>query len=254
MVRAYKLKTVANVGKLDSIAAILPAWQQGLGAVQRATIRCLRDGETKLGYTDTKHLPEPLSQRQWKSVVNQVNANMRSWRELAKIEFRRYVTNSSLPDETKVALYRINIRAAWWNKTGAVSAKLTVSKGDLRLARQIIRQVLKRRCAFPNLSDCNTMLMDGPVARVEVGRNTHDYWVRISTLEKGKVVHVPLQSYSYFEADPGKLSNFCQVNVRDGTPTFTLVKSKPCAPTRDDGEVLGLDWGLHSLFTTSDGD
>src|ERR1035437_1162797 len=107
MVRAYKLKTVANVGKLDSIAAILPAWQQGLGAVQRATIRCLRDGETKLGYTDTKHLPEPLSQRQWKSVVTQVNANMRSWRELAKIEFRRYVTNSSLPDETKVALYQI---------------------------------------------------------------------------------------------------------------------------------------------------
>ena len=98
------------------------------------------------------------------------------------------------------------------------------------------------------------MAMDGPIAVVTRSRNSQDYWVRISTLERGRPVYIPLQAHAYFDADPGTLSNFCQVNVSaDGTPGFTLVKHKPVAPPRQMGRVLSLDWGLINLFTTSDG-
>jgi putative transposase len=256
MVRAYRLETMANCGKLAEVAAILPVWQQGLGEVQRQTIRRLRTGDHKLGWTDTKALTGPLSQRQWKSVTNQVNANLKSWRGSAKIEFRRYVTDSSLDAERKRALYQINIRGAWWSRDGVLNQQgLVVSHEDLRLARHIIRRVVARDCRFPELRHVRTMSMDGPIAQVERGRNSQDLWVRISTLQRGKPVCVPLRAHAYFEADPGTLSNFCQVNVGvDGIPSFTLVKHKPVAPARAEGRVLSLDWGLTNLFTTSEGD
>lgn len=253
MVRSYCLPTTANIGKLKAVAEILPVWQEALENIQRATIRRLLDGNRDLSWGNTKALPKYLSQRQWKSVVNQVNGNMRSWRELAKIAFRKYVTNSSLSEEQKIVLYQINIRSAWWSKETQIG-KLVVCERDLRLARQIIRRVLQRECPFPRLSKVRTMCMDGPIAQVEEGRNSKEYWVCISTLEKGKPVRIPLNTHAYFNADPGKLSNFCQVNVQDGIPTFTLIKSKPCVPLRENGEILGMDWGLSSLFATSNGD
>lgn len=179
---------------------------------------------------------------------------MRSWREIAKNEFRQYVRSSTLSDERKTALRQINIRGAWWSKTGQLTETLSVSQDDLRLARQIIRRVIAHDCRFPRLTRTRTMLMDGPVAQVEAGENTMDYWVRISTLDRGRVVRIPLQAHDYFDADPGAISNYCQVNVRDDRrPHFTLVKRKPVVDQRKDGDCLGLDWGLVNLFTTSDG-
>ena len=42
-----------------------------------------------------------------------------------------------------------------------------------------------------------------------------DYWIRLSTLDKGKPVYVPVKSNGYYDSIPGKRKNFCQVNLNE---------------------------------------
>jgi len=40
---------------------------------------------------------------------------------------------------------------------------------------------------------------------------TFDYWLRLSTFEKGKPVYMPVQSNEYFDGIAGNRRKFCQV-------------------------------------------
>ncbi|WP_433592632.1 zinc ribbon domain-containing protein [Nocardia sp. CA-145437] len=94
------------------------------------------------------------------------------------------------------------------------------------------------------------------IATVSVSRNPRaDYWVKVSTLRKGKPVSVPLQGYDHFRHAPGRVRNFCEVSVSvAGEVFFALVKESVPSQRRDEGVSVGLDWGLKSVFTTSDGE
>ncbi|PHJ39305.1 AsnC family transcriptional regulator [Desulforamulus profundi] len=82
------------------------------------------------------------------------------------------------------------------------------------------------------------------------------FWVRLSTLDKGKPVYIPVQSNEYFEDIPGQLKNFCQFNLtKEGKMTVSFIKDKtkskeykPLTPK------TALDLGLKSIFTTDRGD
>jgi putative transposase len=44
---------------------------------------------------------------------------------------------------------------------------------------------------------------------------TFDYWLRLSTFEKGNPVHMPVQSNKYFDGFAGNRRKFCQANLND---------------------------------------
>ncbi|MEC3917407.1 transposase [Nocardia sp. CDC160] len=254
------MATTANESKLAAVVAVLPWWQRGLVHVQLLQVRALQSGQMRLGWLPTTDLPGYLSARQWKSVVNQVNAALSSWRETAKIGIREMIRDLDIADELRSDLFRINAFTAWWSTTTLLvehenpAKRVEVSAEALAVSQRLVARWLWRH-PFPDLSRVRTMAMDGAIAVVTDSRTAHaDYWVRVSTLRKGAPVQIPLHRNDYFDAAPGTIRNFCQIHITDnGDARFELVKKSDPAPRRTDGHDLGLDWGLSTLFATSDG-
>ncbi|NMR32556.1 hypothetical protein, partial [Crystallibacter degradans] len=138
---------------------------------------------------------------------------------------------------------------------GWVKDELPVPPSLLKLSRRMAKQVGRHAVSLPDLSRVNTMLMDGTIAQVEPSKNSSfDYWVRISTVVKRDVAWIPVKAHRFFTDSPGEVSGFVQLNVlKDGSLQFVLQKKSPIARPRPEGEYLGLDWGMKSLFATSDG-
>jgi putative transposase len=283
-IRSYPLRHSANEGKLAQVRALLAPWRQALTAMSRRLYRMMLDGQPLDKFMQTKasdlSFTTPLLARHVKSVYNQTFAAVKSWQNTLQVAVRETIRGSSLDGETKELLYRANAYRAWFckelvlprsvntktgeirygqikGKTWAPAAGVSVPAELLRLLRHMARHWIKRRVRFPNLSRVNSMDLNGTIAQIEKpGKDgAHDFWVRITTLNSGKPVRIPLSAHKYFTKAPGELSGFVQVTVkRDNTVQFTLQKkSEPAKRREDNGNWLGLDFGMTVLFATSDG-
>lgn len=265
--RAYRLPSSANAGKLEAVAGLLPLWQGGLGQSQAAIRRHFFMTGGLPRWVDAKGWDRGLSQRQWNSVNQQAIAAHRSWLGNCERVFRDIVLGSSLDQDIVRDLLYVNKARAWYRPADAdadgrvwLSAKKAIPASVFALARVIMRQV-RKRVGAPDLRRCRTMMMDGAVARVTASeRAGHaDYWVCISTAVKGRPVRIPLHAHRAFDerlARPGALlANHCQVHVcPDGGIDFRLVVKTPqAAPHEERTRDIALDWGLDTIFATSDG-
>ncbi|WP_175578229.1 transposase [Bifidobacterium jacchi] len=183
-------------------------------------------------------------------MTRQAKAMLDSWMSLREADFRRIVSHSSLTADMKQALYRINLRHAWW-ETGDDEAH--------RMARRIMKHI-RKRIPFPNPMHCRTMSMDGKIASIQPSNGGEYYhWARISTLTRNKPIHAPLIIHADLEPhlhpdDPETLANHLQLRVNeDGTLTARLMTTQDKPPVRQTGDTIGLDWGMQSLFATSTG-
>jgi putative transposase len=85
---------------------------------------------------------------------------------------------------------------------------------------------------------------------------TFEYWLRISTLERGKPIYVPINIHKYGKKvlNEGQLCGGVTLSKIDGQWYATLVvsisKKKPIA---DLSKMVGVDLGIKSLFTASTG-
>lgn len=248
---AYRVGFPVNKSKAETLKRMLPAWRRGLRHTLSVLTRTIVTGDKLPRWVDTKNWDGGLSQRQWNSIARQAKAMMDSWIRLRETEFRRTVTRSTLDDELKHELHRINVRHAWW-EPGDDEAHV--------MARRIIKH-LRKRTPFPNPMRCRAMIMDGKIADIQptVKGGEYAYWARISTMEKHHPLYAPLDVHSdltpYLRPDsPRKLANQLQLRVNDdGTLTARLMTTQDPAPLRTEGDVIGLDWGMKSLFATSDG-
>jgi hypothetical protein len=86
--------------------------------------------------------------------------------------------------------------------------------------------------------------------------STYDYWLRISTLSKGKPLYVPVKlAASHKEAlKDKKVNSSVQLNKRDGAWWLTLSYDETVAPqAAPDAPVVGIDVGIANFITTSTG-
>jgi len=103
------------------------------------------------------------------------------------------------------------------------------------------------------------MHLDGKVVEISKkekdGAKSFDYWLKISTLEKGKPVYIPLVANTYAEKLEGEFLNYCQVvEDDDGNIEFRRIKQlkkKEYIPATDE---IVIDLGLNPLFATNKGD
>ena len=125
-----------------------------------------------------------------------------------------------------------------------------------KLARKIFKHLLgkNRKPRFKNIS----MHLDGKVVelskREENGAKSFDYWLKVSTLEKGKPVYIPLKANTYAEEVEGEFLNYCQVVEKEGKIEFRIIKElkkKEYIPATDE---IAIDLGLNPLFATDKGD
>ncbi|WP_166790037.1 zinc ribbon domain-containing protein [Cryobacterium sp. Sr3] len=259
VVRTYPLPNSANVRKTEAIVAMLAPWQAGLVRVHSGLTRTRFEGAHFPKFLDTKPLAETsvLSQRQWQCVTKQAFAATRSWEEIAKQRVAVLIRGSRIPKNTQFWLYRVNAFRAWWLKDGSLllpTDEEAPPAAAYRLSRQMIKQVTRSH-PRPRLGSIRTMQMDSLIANVERSRaKTFDYWVKISTLDRGHPVMVPLSSYRHMETAPGRVLHYAQVRVdTDNQVSVSLLRKNALAQLRTDGTVLGLDWGLSHMFATSAG-
>ena len=164
----------------------------------------------------------PLSARFAQTCYNQTIAIYKSW--LTKLEdlVRSFLTNSSVSEKDEfflVSCYRINKNHLWYHKELVLSwhqtkegellvptkqnkanVKLPVSEDVLFFMRRLIKQA-RKRIRFPQLKLLKTLKLDEKVATLEVSKDaTHfDYFLKLSTLEKGKPIYLPLNRNPYLD-------------------------------------------------------
>ena len=240
--------------------------------VQAWQYRRLLSGDGVWNRANPKHIVSELSERYKRSVLNQVVAGLSSWESLTQDVFREHVTKSTLPEDVKYDLYRVNAAKAWYKPTYLVSEPVEFADGDitymvfpvppatLKLARRIVKHIKVHRNRLPNLARSRTMHLDGPVAVFEPSRSpTFPFWVRISTLTKGKPVRIPVRSHRFADEADGTWAALTQITVNpDRSIVVKHVKKSPDAPARcvpaGGAGSVGVDFGLVCLFGTDRGD
>lgn len=194
----------------------------------------------------------------------QVFGQLQGWISNRANEFRDAVNRSSLPPDTRHMLHVINRRGAWFLRADvAMRGTGEIIPDDVRrLARSIMRHVMCRH-RRPDLSrismrlDHRAACLATPTKATQGGKV--GWWVNLSTMEPGRKIAVPLLTYDYHAKRPGRVTNGVQVNLnREGWLTFGVVTDMGEAYTKSradyDGHgVLALDFGLSTLFATSEG-
>jgi hypothetical protein len=166
-------------------------------------------------------------------IRHQVVGSLDSFLANRQNDFRDAVNRSSLDAATRHQLHFINRWRAWH----ALSTTLTMKDGTVipdavrRLARAIFRSIMARH-RRPNLSRVN-MVIDQRMVTVSAAKNASHFalWARLSTLEKGRPVELPLVAYPNFTTRAGTRALTVQVNQRrDGSlfAPFTALTDAAC--------------------------
>ena len=233
--------------------------------------------EEQLKVIETYAVQTPLSARYVQTCYKQTLEIHLSW--LTKLEdvVRSLLGNSSIVDELFLTTcYRINKMHLWYHssidlkwyqtsdgqllvpsKLHEANVTLPVSSDILFFMRKLIKRA--RKCIrFPQLQRIKTLKLDEKVAVLEVSKTaTHfDYFLKLSTLQKGKPIYLPLKRNPYLDEclKKGERLPFVQVRITDKTCTISAIVGYEKAPLRPSTESVGLDFGMVSMFTTSDGE
>lgn len=269
---------------------LFPEFCSAMGHLAARSRRELLSGEQLVQWrsmpNDQLWFETRLSARQLKSAQNMVHANVSGWLVRLQDRVRALITGSSLPDDDKSVLYRINARAAWWalslelpwvldgdrvvpvehNRAALPGVvRLAVEPRLLKVARRLAKHA-QQQIRFPNLTRVNTLTLDGIVAKAETARTATqhgrvDYWVKVATLVRGKPVQVPLWANPRFAVEldeardrGGKLCAAIQLHRTTRGVEVSLITDQPDTAPRTCGSVVGVDFGFSSaLFATSEG-
>lgn len=253
MLRTGLYSLPLNPGKATKVEAVLRAY--------RATARDLGKGQWRLMLTAGRFdknakllVKSALSARYIQTCQYQVVSAYDSYLSNCANRFKDLVRNSSLDEPTRIALLYLNKYQSWY-KPGVVMRGEPVAAGTLRLARNILRHVFATH-RRPNLSRCN-MALDEKVAIVETSKKTGKFssWIKLSTLNKGKPVLLPIGANPWFDGLAGTRVPFVQINRDEkGLLWAGILKDVAATPYKTGCAVLGLDVGMRTLLASSEGD
>jgi len=233
--------------------------------------------EEQLKTIETRAIQTPLSARYVQTCYKQTLEIHSSWLTKLEDKVRSSLGHSSIIDEFFLATcYRINKLHLWhhlsvelnWHQTEEgqllvpskkykANITLPVSSDILFLMRKLIKRA-RKWIRFPQLKRVKTLKLDEKVAVLEVSKNAShfDYFLKLSTLQKRKPIYLPLKRNPYLDEclKKGERLPFVQVRLTDKTCTISAIVGYDKVPLRSPTESIGLDFGMVSMFTTSDGE
>ena len=233
--------------------------------------------DNQLKAIELSAIQTPLSARYVQTCYKQTLEIHLSWLTKLEDKVRSFLVQSSTIDDFFLATcYRINKLHLWYHsavelnwhqtndgdllvpsKTHKANVTLPVSPDILFFMRKLIKRA--RKCIrFPQLKRIKTLKLDEKVAVLEVSKNaTHfDYFLKLSTLQKGKPIYLPLKRNPYLDEclKKGERLPFVQVRLTDKTCIISAIVGYDKTPLRSSKESIGLDFGMVAMFTTSDGE
>ncbi len=236
--------------KRDKVFAVVKEYRVACRSIAKNQWRLFFNGEKFNKMGDLFFIKSPLSERYKRNCCYQVVGSLESYISNRQNDFVSMVYNSGLDEETRIKLLQINRRQLWFK----TEHKLFTPE-QLKLARKIFKYILNKN-RRPNFSKCN-MLLNANVAEIISADKSitigFDYWIKFSTLEKGKPILIPILVNDYFKNIPGKICAGTQFNFSGKEFSISLMKDLSKIKMEFKTEKLSLDFGLKSLFTAADG-
>ena len=310
MLRTYKLKHSINIGKQKKILNLLKEYRNISNKIsKRQWSYFYKEGRFNRDL-EVNSINSKLSQRYRQTAQYQVVSQLDSYVANRQNNFKSYIKNSNFSKELKIELYYINRYKKWFHKSVTMQNR-EIELSTIKLSRKIIKDILKKN-KKPNLKYCN-MALDAKVVEItdngirkvkkseklkdanenfilnksgnpklktyieeqEIRKSSYDYWIKLSTLEKGKKIYLPLTTNSYFEGIHGKFKNFVQINFGQNIEKINgnisllnqnrinydnykidicLIKEIEKNKYKPKIDKLALDLGLNNLFATNIGE
>ena len=214
MIKSYKLELKANKEKLEKVKEVLKEYRKTAKVVLNTQLSLLYKN-SKLNKNHKLNINTKLSARYLQTLQYQIVGMLDSYLSNRQNDFKEIVLNSSLDTQTKKELLYINKYKKWFVNEITLKDK-AIEQEIIKLSRAIIKHTFKKN-RFPNIKRINLQL-DSKVAKIETKKENkaveYDYWIKLSTLEKGNPIYLPIKSNNYFENIEGKIKNFVQIISR----------------------------------------
>lgn len=193
-----------------------------------------------------------LSERYKQVCGVQVVGALNSWFSNTQRNIRRILERSSLTDKEKLICHTINKFRLWYQPDIHIRRE-PVPKEYIRLVRRIFKHAKGKMPRMRNIC----MVLDKKVAVLEKSSvKEFDYWIKLSTLNSGKPIRIPIKSYDYFNKRKGKIKPIIQIIVkpRSNSIVYGLIKTiEPINRGLVPGKEMGIDIGAINLINTSTG-
>ena len=216
-----------NAGKLAALDAVAGAYL--LLCQQYVTLFCTEEAPNKFRATC---FATPLSERWHRVAIQQAAGIAESWRTNRANASQAYLETVAEDQERQV---------------GAGTDTETHPNGKAPTWHEWHTPTLKHTCIQANVN----------VVALEPAHNsTFDFWLKISTLEKGQPIRVPVKLADYHRKmlEGKTLNSSVTLNKRDGTWWLTVTYDKQImVQTEESAPVVGVDVGIANFLTTSDG-
>lgn len=236
MFRTYRLDNFANNSKLQEIDVLLYHYRKtAIDIFNLVWSNFIKTGKVER-FISLNSINSTLSERYKQTILAQTIGIIKSYLSNRQRQFKLYIKSLKIDDSLLKELYKINKTNSW-----------LISKN--KIASKIFKRLLKLN-NLPYLKNIS-MNLDKKVATIiksEYGE--FDYWIKLSTINKGKPIMIPLKSNSYFDSIKGNIANFIQINNRD----ISLIKEINKSEYKPLTDKIAIDLGLCSLFVTNYGD
>lgn len=251
MIRAYKLQHDINTGKQKKIVSVLRAYRETSHKIANLQWRLFFTEAKFNKMLDLKSLESKLSERYKRNACYQVEATLKAFIGGIQHQFIRVVYHSKLDIETRKHLLQINRRKLWLSKLPSD----LFAKSELSLAKSIFKHLLNvnKKPSFAHIN----MTLNANVAQIQMKQDDKasefEYWIKLSTLEAGKPIMLPLKTNEYFDSIEGNILNSVQINQSLDGIEVCFIKDVPSQSIIFKSEKIAIDIGLKTLFALQDG-
>jgi hypothetical protein len=253
-IRADTLHVLANAGKEREVLRFVADYRSLAVQIGRVQWRQFFEVGAANKYAPAKHLNGICGAAPAQMANFQVQEQIDSWLGNCANEFVDRMRASSLSEATRRQLYTINRHGVWFSRKEIEGIPSEVRA----LARSIMRNCMGKH-RRPDLSNLSPRL-DSRVATLEMPTKATfaARWVKLRLPGRARIV-LPLRANSLFDEREGDVLPVVQFCTDAGRLSIRLMQdmAKPFATLRaayqPKMESLGIDFGLATLISTSEG-
>jgi len=264
-IRTYKIKTEQNKSKNLVIQELYKEYKKYYQfQINKQYNEYLKTGRLNK-FIETKNDKSKLSERYKRCVVGQAVGQLQSWISNRDNKIKEIIHEcKSLSSEQKRKLHLIKIFNVKTIQEIIVKKEaIKITYEDIILFKAIKRSV---KWKLPSNKKISMALNNNVCSLVKKSSKkksakSFEYWIELSTLEKGKKLYIPANSNSYLnkQLEKGKLLNAMRIDFKRQHVSFNLMidreEIEPNTANKYEPKIdsIGIDFGTKNLFAISTG-
>lgn len=249
-----------NNKKLEKLDAVAEAYHIYLQEVSNYYIE---NNLIPSKYVIPLSISTPLSARYRQTCGSQAIGVVKSyWSKICEeVRFliKREIKEGRIIEEDRKQYYFANKYKLWFENEDK-TIELTREKISFTIPVKIFTHLkelvfeAKEKINKPEIKNL-TLNLDCKVAGLEKGKNFFDYFIKLSTLEKGKPVFLPIKIHKKAEEllNEGELKKIVRLKKRNNRWFTSFVIEKNPKKNEENSSEVGIDVGIKSLLVDSGG-